>query len=461
MGRVRRTAARYDMLPAGACIGAAVSGGADSVCLLHILLELGLRPNVLHLNHGLRGDESRQDAAFVRELAARLGLPVTIRDANLAAGNLEQAAREARLHFFREMIASGVVDRVAVGHTRNDQAETVLFRFLRGSGTAGLAGIRPVTSEGIVRPLIDVDRAEVEEYLCERNVPWREDSTNSSRQFARNRIRHDLLPQLTRDWNPAIVQTLAHAADWAAAEEEWWTAETARFPLLEKDGGILADAAALAGLPLALARRVVRRAIERAKGDLRQVDFGHVERILQLAAPRLGHGRVHLPGLEVIRSLNWLRFGGLAPPSYSIPVTVPGIIPIPGSDLALSLELIEKTETSDLSHYVYNIEMGCLDWPRLSGSLEIRNWRPGDRYQPRDVARSQKLKTLFQQARIPLWERCGWPVLVDHSGIVWARRFGPAADMLSTAGSGTILRIREVETGMNSGIGSGRAASKE
>src|SRR5262245_19343329 len=442
-------------------IGSAVSGGADSVCLLHILLELGFTPHVLHLNHGLRGEESRQDAEFVRALAAQLGLAVTIRDATLAPGNLEESARGARLDFFREMIASGTVDRVALGHTRNDQAETVLFRLLRGAGTAGLAGIRPVTADGIVRPLIEVDRAEVERYLRERHIAWREDSTNSGRQFARNRIRHDLLPQLARDWNPAIVETLAHTASFAAAEEEYWNGEIERFPLTAKHGGILAAADSLAGLPVALGRRVVRRAIELAKGDLRQVDFRHVERILELAAPSRGHGRVQIPGLDVVRSFNWVRFGGLAPSPYSIPVTIPGFLPIPGSDCSLSLELIEKTETSGLSHYVYNIEMGCLDWPRLSGSLEIRNWRPGDRYRPCDVARSQKLKTLFQQARIPLWERRGWPVLVDGTGIVWARRFGPAADLVSTAGSGTILRIREVETGFNSGIGSGRAASKE
>ena len=166
--------------------------------------EFDLRLQVLHLNHNLRGDESRGDAEFVRLLAATLQLPCTMREANFAdsIGNLEQEAREARLAFFREMISSGLVDRVALGHTRSDQAETVLFRFLRGSGTAGLAGIRPVTADGIVRPLFDVERTDVEGFLRERSISWREDSTNRSRRFARNRIRHELLPQLERDWNP-------------------------------------------------------------------------------------------------------------------------------------------------------------------------------------------------------------------------------------------------------------------
>ncbi len=416
---VAKTVQRYGMLPPGARIGVAVSGGADSVCLLHVLLELDVPLHVLHLDHGLRGEESRQDAEFVRELAARLGVPVTIRRASLPPGNVEQEGRRARLEFFRESIANGTVDRVATGHTASDQAETVLFRFLRGSGTAGLAGIRPVTSDGIVRPLIEVQRAEVEQYLKERGIAWRDDSTNAGGEFARNRIRHDLLPQLARDWNPAIVETLAHTAEWAAAEEEWWAAEVARFPLTVKGGAILADADRLAELPRALGRRVVRRAIEQAKGDLRQVDFRHVEAVLGLTSPGLGHGRVQVPGLEVFRSFNWVRFGGSPALPYSIRVTAPGIFPVPGWELALSMELIEKTETSELSQYVYNIEMGCLDWPRLSGSLELRNWRPGDRFQPRNGAGSQKLKTLFQQAGY----RCGsgaagrfWPMAVRSCG---------------------------------------------
>lgn len=443
------------MLPEGARVGVAVSGGADSVCLLHVLLELGARVHILHLDHGLRGEESCADARFVEELAARLQLPFTMRRAVLAPGNLEQAAREARLAFFRERIETGVVDRVAVGHTMSDQAETVLFRFLRGAGTAGLAGIRPVTSGGIVRPLLEVDRAAVEDYLRSRGISWRLDSTNITRRFARNRIRLDLLPQLAREWNPSIVETLARTAEVAQAEEEWWVAETARFPLTRKDGAILAEADTLAAIPLALGRRVVRRAIAEAKGNLRQIELQHVDQVLTLAARDAGHGQARLPGVVVTRSQNWVRFGEFTSPEYRIPVTVPGVFPVPGADFALSLELIEKSETSDLSQYVYNIEMGCLDWPRLSGSLLLRNWLPGDRYQPWSGAESQKLKTLFQKAKIPLWERRGWPVLVDESGIVWTHRFGPAAALAADYSSDTILTIKEV------GIGSRGAASKE
>jgi tRNA(Ile)-lysidine synthase len=454
--RVAETIRRYRMLEPRQHIGVAVSGGADSVCLLHLLLELApewdLRLSVLHLNHGLRGEESRLDEEFVRALAARLGLAATVRAVDVAASpdNLEQAAREARLAFFRELVAGGAVARVAVGHTRNDQAETVLFRFLRGSGGAGLAGIRPVTGDGMVRPLLEADRSEVEQYLTERGLSWREDSSNASPQFARNRIRHQLLPQLRREWNPAIGEALTHTADWALAEEEYWEAEIGRLAvrhLVERDGAVLASVESLRDLPLAAARRLVRRALERVRGDLRGVDFGHVAAILKMASARGGHGRVEAPGVSVTRSFDWLRFAirGGDPPTggYRLAVSVPGSLRIPGTEIVICLELIEKAETSECPHSVYNGETGCLEWRLLSGPLEIRNWKPGDHYQPWGGAGEEKVKFLFQKARIPLWERRLWPVLTDGCAIVWARRFGPSARCSANPGSTVVLRIRE------------------
>jgi tRNA(Ile)-lysidine synthase len=370
-------------------------------------------------------------------------------------GNLEQAARVARLAFFREMIESRAVDLVAVGHTRSDQAETVLFRFLRGSGTAGLASIRPVTGDGVIRPLLEVGRDEVEQFLKERGIPWREDSTNASPQFARNRIRHSLLPQLASEWNPRIRETLADTADWAQAEESYWTAEIDRLAagrLMERDGAILVTVKALEELPLAARRRLVRRAIEKAKGDTRGVDFHHVAAVLAMAAASQGRGRLQVPGLDIHRSFEWLRFAPHGPAGRekrnarvhrSVPVAVPGTVLVPGTEITICLELIEKPETSEPPDCVYNDEMGCLDWPSLSGSLEVRNWRPGDQYQPVGSTGKEKIKTLFQQARIPLWERGQWPVLTDGASIVWARRFGAAAGFVAHAGTRVILKVRD------------------
>jgi len=459
--RAARTITRYSMFQPHHRVGVAVSGGADSVCLLHVLRELAPRWNVrltvLHLDHQLRGEESRQDAAFVRDLAASLGLPFELRETDVEAlcrasgDNMEQAARAARLEFFSSAMQAGTVDRIATGHTRSDQAETVLFRFLRGSGTAGLAGIRPVTEDGLVRPLIETDRADVEQYLTERGIPWRTDSSNVSEAFARNRIRHSLLPQLTRDWNPAMRATLAHTADWAQAEEAYWEAELARLVpvhLTVDSGAVLLRVDALGELPLAVARRLVRRAAETAKGDLRGVGFEHFAGILELAASAEGHGRLQIPGLDVFRSFEWLR---IAPPTadnlenrnYRLPLPVPGAVRVPGQKWVVHTELSENTNVTETSADVYNGCVGCLDWNRISGSLEVRNWRPGDRYHPAGRSGAEKIKVLLHEARIPLWERRHWPLVTMGDAIVWARRFGPAAAFAACPGAGPVLRIRE------------------
>jgi tRNA(Ile)-lysidine synthase len=169
---------------------------------------------------------------------------------------------------------------------------------------------------------------------------------------------------------------------------------------------------------------------------------------MDLAGSMEGHGRLQAPGLDIFRSFEWLRFGrprvgGVDTRNYRLTLAVPGRVRVPGTDLAISLELIDKSGPSVSPDWVYNKSMGCLDWQRLSGSLELRNWRPGDQYQPAGYSGQEKIKTLFQQARIPLWERRHWPVVTDGSSIVWAWRFGPAAGVAAEQDAQVILQIRE------------------
>jgi tRNA(Ile)-lysidine synthase len=445
------------MFAPGQKVAAAVSGGADSVCLLHALVELAPRWNLqiraLHLNHGLRGAESDADEAFVRELATQLGVPLRVerwRREDSEPANLEEAARVGRLEFFSKAMADGFADRVALGHTRSDQAETVLFRLLRGSGGAGLAGVRPATSAGIVRPLIAVERPAVEAFLRERGFAWREDSSNLSLQFARNRLRHELLPQLARDWNPAISETLAHTAEWALEEEAYWDAELDRLEglLAQRDGAVIVETAALLALPPAVARRMVRRAMARVKGDLRGIGFRHVLEVLDLASVPVGHGRLQAPGLDVMRSLGWLRLARqgadtLQNRNFRFPAPVPGVVELPPGNSVVHLELIDKSETSGPSRCVYNSVLGCVDWERVASGLEVRNWRPGDQYQPVGSSGETKIKSLFQEARIPLWERRRWPVLTEGDSIVWARLFGVAARYAADPDARVVLKIWE------------------
>ncbi len=449
--RVLDFISRYRMFEHGQPVGVAVSGGADSVCLLHVLAEIGsrwaLKLSVLHLDHRLRGEDSARDAAFVRDLAARLGLTLHAREVDVrqmkaeTGDNLEQVARQARRAFFFECIQAGLVGRVATGHTRTDQAETVLFRLLRGGGTAGLAGILPATREGLVRPLLDVDRGEVESFLKGRNLEWREDASNRDPAFARNRIRHQLLPALSRDWNPDIITALARTATLARDEELYWEPEIARLAgrhFSRQGNALLLSASALRGLALPVARRLIRRALQQQKGDLRRVEFAHVEEILRLAGDKEGHGRIRIPGVDVLRSFDWIRFAPveeLEDPArnYRVPLHVPGRTEAPDGSASL---------TASLSGY--DADSAGLDWDRLPKPLELRNWRPGDQYRPLGHSRAERIKSMFQDHKVPLWERRTWPVVTGAGVVVWSRLFGAATEYAAGEGALQVLRIEEI-----------------
>ena len=422
---------RYSMLAPGTRVVAAVSGGADSVCLLHVLRELAPRlcfsvAGIAHLNHRLRGEESEEDSRFVEALAARWGVRFFGESAEVAAagGNLEQSARQARQAFFAKVLREGGGDRIATGHTRDDQAETVLFRVLRGSGLAGLAGILPVTREGLVRPMLDVSRAEVEEFLRARGEQWREDASNRDEGFARNRIRHTLLPMLAREWNPEVGAALARLADTASEEERWWRARIERLAAkvaAVDEGGIEMDAGRLTAMPRALGRRLVRH----LAGKLGPIpDFDAMERVLELAAGKAGNGTLDLGGIRVVRSFERVRFmtaGGPVPPQ-PVTVTVPGRHAWAGSRVCLDFR-------------VKPARGGCvrlkLSGVARSAPLTLRRWRAGDHYHPAGHFRDQKLKEMFQQARIPSWRRVSWPILCQGAEILWARQFGAAAEWVA------------------------------
>jgi tRNA(Ile)-lysidine synthase len=417
----------------GESIGVAVSGGADSLYLLHHLRAQNLKLTVLHVNHKLRGSESDADEEFVRALACSLSLPFLRHAAPVAIGNQEQEARESRNSWFRSLIAEGIVNRIALGHNQSDQAETVLFRFLRGSGTAGLAAIRPETSDGFFRPLLHLTREQIRASLKERGILWREDSSNRSADFARNRIRQTLLPQLTRDWNPALARTLAHTAQWAQAEEAYWELELDRLSAHFRFDPPHLFIDSLDRLPTAVQRRLIRRGVEKIKGDLRQIDFFHIEAVRNLTS-----GSMSLPGLVADRSFGILRLG--PPPSESaaflVPVAPPATVSLPETRLEITLKLASAES-------VYNGDKHQLDWGGISGSLELRYWHPGDRYRRVGRSNEDKLKVLFQKERIPVWERPKWPVLVCGRQIVWARHFGPVAHLARGPETRTVLLIQE------------------
>ena len=533
---VRSAVLRYirerALVRAGDRVCVAVSGGADSVALLRVLLELraelGIVLAVAHFNHGLRGEDSEADEAFVAELARRQGQDffvgrAAVREHALAGKlSVEAAGRELRYQWFAQIAEEQRFDSVATAHTLDDQAETVLLKFLRGTGTRGLAGIYPSIKVGnghhvghggnadrrypsrtaaaglepgapapgepvdqreprsgntarIIRPLLTVTRHEVESYLSSLGQTWREDESNLDHRFARNRVRHELMPLLEREYNPNIHQVLNDASEVARAEEEYWQALVEQelearaswaeedlprpasplrgssvFPL---DRGLtpaantnaaaarllrperLLSVANFCASPLALQRRVLRRFAETAGLAL---DFEHVESLLRCARGELR--RTELPGgwtAERRGECLELRALQAEPTSagYEYALPIPSEVHIPEIGLTLRATIVAEDLARD------SADAGNLLRAEMLGpALTLRNWRPGDRFWPVHTGSDEKLKRLFAEKHIPAELRPRWPVALLGERIVWVRGF-PVARAFAWDGRGDAVKI--------------------
>lgn len=458
LDRVAAVTSRYNMFTPGDRVGVAVSGGADSVCLLRVLQQFkdkfGIKLHVIHINHQLRGDESEADSTFVEDLARQHELPFHRHRCDtsaLALGeNLEQTARNIRREYFAQLRSAGAVTKIATGHSQSDQAETVLFRLLRGSGPSGLAGILPVTNEGLVRPLIESSREEIRQYLRSIGQPWREDSSNRLLDFSRNRIRQQVIPALIQDHNPNLETQLAQTAMLAQEDEQFWQSymdALAERHIAFRKGGAVLPCRVLQDLPLAVSRRLVRRAMLLVKGDLRQIEFGHVELALGLAAQAGGGGRAQAPGLDLFRSFDWLRIAPALQAQISrntdMKLVVPGENRLPYLGLRTSLEGA-AAQCGYNKEQVDAVSCNHLDWEKVKEPLMLRYWLPGDAYQPQCALEPVKLKQMFQAARVPLWERRFWPIIESSQGILWSRGFGSQAGFLPANTTRQVLRIEEI-----------------
>jgi tRNA(Ile)-lysidine synthase len=457
LDRVAQIITRYSMLPPGSRTGVAVSGGADSVVLLHLLHNLSTNLLVLHVNHHLRGADSDEDEAFVRSLAGALGLEIAVQHAPPGKGNIEQEARQGRREFFRRSMEEYGLDRVALGHTRSDQAETVLFRLLRGSGLTGLAGMRPVTREGLIRPLLTASREEVRDWAKNEGLTWREDSSNTNLELARNRLRHRTIPSLTKEYNANLETILAGTATLAQAEEDYWNQQikpvyheiTKRTPL-----GSIFQIAALAVLHPAVQRRVIRCAIEEIRGDLQGIDLAHVEAILNLCGSEQGHDRVLIPGVDALRSFGHLllthpgTLGG-RPRRYWLELKPGDRCELPYQAGYLSVNWLKPNNefcANFKGEPEFDVEVSDLDGSIFGGdgtpeSLYVRNWQPGDELHRPGHQAAEKIKSLFQEQRVLLWQRKHWPVVLAGKEVIWARQFGGAARFKVTGESRSIVRL--------------------
>lgn len=479
------------MFAAGARTGVAVSGGADSVSLLRLLEnlrnELGITLLVVHFDHMLRGAESDGDAEFVSELARARGLEfITAREdvSAAAAGkgwNVEDAARRLRYAFFDRVLSEKQASCIAIAHTADDQAETVLGRIMRGTGLTGLAGIRPIVESpcggALVRPLLNFRGRELREYLRAQGQEWREDSTNLDPRRLRVRLRAEILPTIESDLSPAIVEHLGDLARFAREEEAFWTAlvedrlvAQSTFDNAAHTLTICVDDL-ISPLPLrtcsgepgsetsrALTERLIRRLYEKVRGDRCDLSARHVEQVIRLAAESTSGKRLELPGkIEVERIFDELVFSrsrstrlpltGVEtkrlPSTYRYVVSLPDsgatVIPVPELATCFRLKMVDwpLTESDTKS------EGEAFDAAALGVPLILRNWQPGDAYRPRGHRQTRKLKEMFLAGRIPSRQRAFWPVLESAGKVIWARGMAPADEYCARKGTRVGVVIEE------------------
>jgi tRNA(Ile)-lysidine synthase len=416
----------------------AVSGGPDSVCLLSVLVELrdcghipGLRLHVAHVNYGLRGKESEKDEAFVRELGARLEVPVSCERASLrwrSEGSLQNRARDIRYAYFAQVLRERRLTAVATGHTADDQAETVLLWLLRGSGSRGLAGI-PIRREGgIIRPLLGVTRSEVLAYLSSRRISYRIDASNETGAYRRNRVRHELLPML-RSFNPRIVEGLAREAEILAAEsatlDEFERERWQDIVLEVSPSRIAVSCERLAAQPLGLRRRLVRRALALLRGRVEGLTYRHVDDVLGRVLEGRSGVALDLPGViragrdgdrltvELSCAEGADRKGMEWGAGVAFPV--PGEVQIGDGRRLLAIEGEATPLTGDPDRALL-----VADTDRFGGSLLVRTWRKGDWFCPAGMAgHRKKLQDFFVDQKVPRNARGRIPLVVAPAGIVW------------------------------------------
>ena len=467
-------------------MGAAVSGGADSVGLLCLLLELrgelGIVLSVAHVNHKLRAEESDEDERFVAELARRHGLEFHLYEApvergdnpdggsaaksGIARSGIEAAARELRYGFFRQLAREGRLNKIATAHTLDDQAETVLLRIFRGTGIRGLSGIHPrvvfeeqggVVGE-LVRPLLPFRRSAVREFLRERGESWREDSSNLDIGFLRNRVRHGFVPTIVEEFGESAIERMAELAEIARAEEEHW--ELGHTEVRGFGEGRARNPHSVASLPigpllvlpLAAQRRLVRRWLEANAQDV-SISFRLIEKTLELvrgAAGRkmelMGGRNLSRQNLRRGRAELWLEsepFRGRSVADYEYSLTIPGSVEVRELGACIEARVLDAGAVPD-------DEKGrLLDLELVPRGVLVRNWRAGDRYWPAQTAAAKRVKELLSDRHASGLEKKLWPVAVaDGCGLIWMRGFPVPAAYQPSVNSSKVIWIRDTASMM-------------
>jgi len=454
---------RENWFSPGTRVGVAASGGADSTALLLLLVDLrkqlGIVPSAVHFNHKLRGKPSDSDERFVVALAERLGLPVHLSHADVAArarrekSNLEDAARRARYAFFEKLSREGIVDYVVTAHTADDQAETVLAHILRGTGLAGLAAIHPKTDH-VIRPLLQIHRADLRKFLRAKKQPWREDATNQDTSRLRARIRKKLLPLLEKQFQPNVIEHLSTLATLAREDDSFLNTLAAQrlAQLAQHSADSIVIPISEFSVDSALASRLIRLIAEKSRARSGQWSAQHVQQVLDLALHGEPGKLLQMPAsIDVRRDRDVLTFSSrsssnfreAASRNFAYPIDIASDdsrVPVPELGCAFRFRVIDwpltRRDTIVDSRF-------ALDRDRLREPLELRSWRPGDRLRLPGRSSAQKIKRLLTELRVSPFQRSGWPVLTSGGVLAWARGFPAAAEFAADERTRTGIVISE------------------
>jgi tRNA(Ile)-lysidine synthase len=450
LAEVCRTIKQLGMLEQNDRVIVAVSGGPDSMALLHILLtlqaEYSIELFVAHVNHMFRGAEADADADFVKKIASRWGVPCFATRIDVPARMVDRGlsaqvtARETRYQYFNHIAAITGATKIAVGHTADDQAETVLMRFLRGSGPEGLAGI-PAVRGGIIRPLIDVFRAQVEEYCCAQQIEVRRDPSNLKPVYLRNRIRNQLIPVLEKEYNNALRRNIINLADILQGEEGYWT-DIVRKEMYSCvswcDDGPHILAVPFKQVALALQRRLLRAIL--AKIGISGAGFFHIEGLRELVIGGTVGQCADLPGEYLAVKLysdivfEKKRSRHLPEPVPQLLLNIPGSTDVPGLGIVIHASLEAARHAELPGGYFF-------DWERLNKPIYVRTRLPGDKFYHTGIGHRKKLKEFFIDQKVPQAERD--KVLIVTHGEEILLIFGYYVDdrLLADGDTKRILRI--------------------
>ncbi len=455
--KIRKTIETYSMLEKGDGVVVAVSGGVDSTVLLHLLLELtgpyNLSLYVAHINHSLRGEESDRDEAFVRDMAGRFNLPFFSRKVKreelMEKGlSLQASARKVRYEFLFHVMRRCGAERIALGHNRDDQVETVIMRFLMGSGLRGLGGMDPVRG-AIIRPLFESTREEILAYAKERGIGYVVDRTNLEPKYMRNRVRLELIPFLKRGFNPGIGETIFRLSRVLKRDEEVLEKEEEgafkRALLKEEKGSITLSIPSLLTMPEGMRARVMKRAWEILTSRRAGLYACHVDALLRVLSSPSPNLTLNLPlSVRAEKAYDTLAFtrAPFPPVAYSYPLQVPGITEIPEAGLYVRADIVDRVDMGEIRA---RRDVAVFDYDALKGPFMVRSFEPGDRIRPFGMVGSKKVKDLFIDLKISIRQRRVIPLLVSSDGILWV--LGVRRSSLAPVREDTkrILRVEAVE----------------